>query len=237
VTPAALEVNNITVRFGGITAVNDASLKADLGSVTGLIGPNGAGKTTLFNVITGVQPCNGGTVRLDGTDITNLPPHRRARLGMARTFQRLELFWTLNVADNVRVAAELAAAEDPDAAAASVLERIGIAHLANEPAGELPTGYARLVELARALARQPQVLLLDEPASGLNEGETLALGSLLRSLADEGLAVVLVEHDMSLVMQTCHRVAVLDLGSIIAEGSPDEVRRHPAVVEAYLGVT
>jgi branched-chain amino acid transport system ATP-binding protein len=233
---ALLEVGGITVRFGGILAVDDARLSADAGAVTGLIGPNGAGKTTLFNVITGVQPANAGTVVLDGHDITHLAPHRRARRGMARTFQRLELFWTLNVVDNVRVAAELARAEDPDAVTAAVLERVGISHLGAEPAGELPTGYARLVELARALASNPKVLLLDEPASGLNEGETQALGTLLRDVASDGLAVVLVEHDMSLVMETCHHVAVLDLGRVIAEGSPDHVRTHPAVVEAYLGV-
>jgi branched-chain amino acid transport system ATP-binding protein len=231
-----LDVAGVTVRFGGVVAVDGANLQAQTGEITGLIGPNGAGKTTLFNVITGVQPSAAGTIHLDGTDITKLATHRRAKLGMSRTFQRLELFWTLTVADNVRVAAELARHTDPVALTTDLLERVGISHLADEPAGSLPTGSARLVEVARALASSPRVLLLDEPASGLNETETLALGTLLRQLVADGLAVVLVEHDMSLVMEICDHVSVLDLGRIIASGTPAEVRAQPAVIEAYLGV-
>jgi branched-chain amino acid transport system ATP-binding protein len=231
-----LEVDGVTVRFGGVVAVDGASIEARSGEITGLIGPNGAGKTTLFNVITGVQPAAGGTIRLDGTDITKLATHRRAKMGMSRTFQRLELFWTLTVADNVRVAAELARHGDPTALTEELLDRVGISHLAAEPSGSLPTGSARLVEVARALASTPRVLLLDEPASGLNESETVALGALLRQLVADGLAVVLVEHDMSLVMDICDHVSVLDLGRIIASGPPAEVRTQPAVIEAYLGV-
>ena len=233
---AMLEVDGVTVRFGGVVAVDGASIEARSGEITGLIGPNGAGKTTLFNVITGVQPAAGGTIRLDGTDITKLATHRRAKMGMSRTFQRLELFWTLTVADNVRVAAELARHGDPTALTEELLDRVGISHLAAEPSGSLPTGSARLVEVARALASTPRVLLLDEPASGLNESETVALGALLRQLVADGLAVVLVEHDMSLVMDICDHVSVLDLGRIIASGPPAEVRAQPAVIEAYLGV-
>ena len=232
---AMLEITGVSVRFGGVTAVDHAHLEAEAGRITGLIGPNGAGKTTLFNVITGVQPASSGTVVLDGRDITNLPTWRRARMGLARTFQRLELFWTLPVIENVLVAAEQAGEADPLATATAMLERVGIAHLAGEPAGQLPTGSARLVEVARALACSPRVLLLDEPASGLDERETEELGSLLRGLADDGLAVLLVEHDMSLVMGVCDHVSVLDLGRVIASGSPAEVRAHPLVIEAYLG--
>lgn len=232
---ALLEVTGVSVHFGGVTAVDHAHLEARAGQITGLIGPNGAGKTTLFNVITGVQPASGGSVSLAGRNITRLPTYRRARLGMARTFQRLELFWTLSVADNVLVAAEQAGAADPRATVTAVLERVGIAALAGEPAGKLPTGTARLVEVARALACEPTILLLDEPASGLDESETRELGGLLRGLAADGLGVLLVEHDMSLVMEICDSVSVLDLGRIIASGTPDEVRAHPLVIEAYLG--
>lgn len=230
-----LEVSGVSVHFGGVTAVDNAHLTAEAGRITGLIGPNGAGKTTLFNVITGVQPASAGSVSLEGRDITRLSTFRRARLGMARTFQRLELFWTLTVAENVLVAAEQAGTSDPRVTTDAVLERVGISALADEPAGQLPTGLARLAEVARALACAPRLLLLDEPASGLDERETVELGTLLRSLADEGLGVLLVEHDMSLVMEICHTVSVLDLGRIIASGPPDEVRQHPSVIEAYLG--
>ncbi|TVR25848.1 MAG: ABC transporter ATP-binding protein [Ilumatobacter sp.] len=232
----ALELKSISVSFGGVMAVSEVSLALEPGRVTGLIGPNGAGKTTLFNVVSGIISPNSGRVILDGHDLTSTPPHRRARRGVARTFQRLELFGSLSVLDNVRVAAEIAGRERPDVVAANLLEQVGITGRADSVAADLSTGSARLVEVARALAIQPKVLLLDEPASGLDEDETLRLGRLLRGLAADGLAVFLVEHDMELVMDVCDVLHVLDLGRLIASGSPDVVRRDPAVVQAYLGV-
>jgi branched-chain amino acid transport system ATP-binding protein len=231
----ALVLDSIEVHFGGVAAVAGASLRAEPGRVTGLIGPNGAGKTTLFNVVSGMITPNDGRVELDGRDLTQTAPHRRARLGVARTFQRLELFGSLSVFDNVRVAAEIAGRPAPGAVAASLLERVGIAEHAGRVAGDLPTGTARLVEVTRALAIDPCVLLLDEPASGLDEEETVRLGELLQSLAADGLAVLLVEHDMELVMNICDVVYVLDVGVVIASGPPEEVRRDAAVVKAYLG--
>lgn len=232
----ALELKSISVSFGGVMAVSEVSLALEPGRVTGLIGPNGAGKTTLFNVVSGIISPNSGRVILDGHDLTSTPPHRRARRGVARTFQRLELFGSLSVLDNVRVAAEIAGRERPDVVAANLLEQVGITGRADSVAADLSTGSARLVEVARALAIQPKVLLLDEPASGLDEDETLRLGRLLRGLVADGLAVFLVEHDMELVMDVCDVLHVLDLGRLIASGSPDVVRLDPAVVQAYLGV-
>lgn len=231
-----LELKSISVSFGGVMAVSEVSLALEPGRVTGLIGPNGAGKTTLFNVVSGIISPNSGRVILDGHDLTSTPPHRRARRGVARTFQRLELFGSLSVLDNVRVAAEIAGRERPDVVAANLLEQVGITGRADSVAADLSTGSARLVEVARALAIQPKVLLLDEPASGLDEDETLRLGRLLRGLVADGLAVFLVEHDMELVMDVCDVLHVLDLGRLIASGSPDVVRLDPAVVQAYLGV-
>jgi branched-chain amino acid transport system ATP-binding protein len=231
---AALEVEKVSVRFGGVAALTDVSLRAEPGTVTGLIGPNGAGKTTLFNVITGLQRADKGSVFLAGTEVTRKRTHRRARLGLARTFQRLELFSTLSATDNVRVGLE-AAGRSSASAAVGLLERVGIGEDASSPVSSLPTGSARLVELARALSTDPKVLLLDEPCSGLDERETDTLGRLLTSLAAEGRAVVLVEHDTELVMRVCDRVHVLDFGEVIASGTPDEVRTDPVVQEAYLG--
>ncbi|HEY7946405.1 MAG TPA: ATP-binding cassette domain-containing protein [Acidimicrobiales bacterium] len=235
-----LVVEQIVVRFGGIQALNDVDVTVRSGTIHGLIGPNGAGKTTLFNVITGLQPPTRGRVRFDGRDITGNAPHIRARRGMARTFQRLELFDTLTARENVQMAAEtqrrrLPPGISPDRATQTLLEQVGIAHVADDPTDALPTGLARLVELARAMATTPTVLLLDEPSAGLNQHETEALGKVLVSLAADGMAVLLVEHDMSLVMSICDQVTVLHYGEIIAHGDPASVQADPAVQAAYLG--
>jgi len=232
--PPALEVDHVSVHFGGVTALSDVSLRAEAGVVTGLIGPNGAGKTTLFNVITGLQRPDLGSVHLDGTDVTHKRTHTRARLGLARTFQRLELFSTLSATDNVRVGLEASGRAAP-ATALGLLERVGVGAEAASPVSSLPTGSARLVELARALSTDPKVLLLDEPCSGLDERETDGLGRLLTSLAAEGRAVVVVEHDTNLVLRVCGTVHVLDFGEVIASGTPDDIRRNRVVQEAYLG--
>ena len=235
-----LTTDDIVVRFGVLQAVSHASLEVQSGFITGLIGPNGAGKTTLFNVITGLQEPTQGKVRLEGTDITGKSPYRRARLGIARTFQKLEAFGSLSARENVLVAAEQRRAWDKskfDAGkvADEMLERIGIADVADFMVGTLPTGTARLVELARALACDPKVLLLDEASSGLNEEETEEMAVLLRRLAGDGLAILLVEHDMSFVMGTCEYIYVLDFGKIIAHGVPAMIQADPAVQAAYLG--
>jgi branched-chain amino acid transport system ATP-binding protein len=230
----ALAVEQVGVRFGGVAALSGVSLAAAPGQVTGLIGPNGAGKTTLFNVISGLQRPDSGSVKLGERVITGMGPHRRARLGLARTFQRLELFGTLTAADNVRVALE-SFGRSTTGAAVALLERVGVGHLAGATVSSLPTGSARLVELARALSIDPEVLLLDEPCSGLDERETAVLGELLTSLAEEGRAVVLVEHDTELVLRICTTVHVLDFGQVIASGGPAEIRSNASVQAAYLG--
>jgi branched-chain amino acid transport system ATP-binding protein len=217
-------------------ALSEVDLTAEAGTITGLIGPNGAGKTTLFNVICGLQQPMRGSVVVDGTDVTRLAPFKRARQGLARTFQRLELFGLLTVHENVRLAAHVAGDGQADATAARLLDRLGIAALGAWRADRLPTGQARVVELARALATNPKVLLLDEPASGQDEHETAAFSAVLREVAAaDGMAIVLVEHDIQLVMDVCSRIHVLDLGRVLASGTPDEVRRDDAVLAAYLG--
>ncbi|HWE55868.1 MAG TPA: ABC transporter ATP-binding protein [Acidimicrobiales bacterium] len=228
------------MRFGGVQALTDVDLEAEPGYITGLIGPNGAGKTTLFNVISGLQAPTNGKVFLDGRDVTRMPVHRRARLGLARTFQRLEVFGSLTVRDNVRVAVEMRRRFtrqriDTARRTSELLALTRISHLADQRADTLATGQARLTELARALASEPRLLLLDEPGSGLDSAESEGFGDLLQQLAAEGYGVLMVEHDMELVMKVCTRIHVLDFGRMIADGSPEDIRRNPQVQAAYLG--
>ncbi|WP_246052733.1 ABC transporter ATP-binding protein [Actinocorallia herbida] len=226
----------MTVAFGGHRALDGVAMTAEEGHVTGLIGPNGAGKSTLFDVVSGLRRPSAGRVSLGGRDVTGLGPSRRARRGLARTFQRLELFGRLSVRDNLRVAAELGPERrKADAAVTGLIERLGLGAVADDHVDTLPTGLARLVEVGRALAVRPTLLLLDEPAAGQDADETERFAALLRSVASDGTAVVLVEHDMGLVMSVCDRVHVLDLGKIIAAGTPEEIRRDELVLAAYLG--
>lgn len=237
---AILETRDVVVRFGVLNAVSHASIEVVEGRVTGLIGPNGAGKTTCFNVITGLQEPTAGKVFFEGKDITNKNPYKRARMGIARTFQKLEVFGSLSARENILVAAEQRktwdrSGFDPAKVCDEMLAKVGLTSVSEFMVGTLPTGTARLVELARALASNPRVLLLDEPSSGLNEEETEEMAALLRKFVDEGLAVLLVEHDMSFVMGTCEYINVLDFGTIIATGTPAEVQANPHVQAAYLG--
>ncbi|MET7475540.1 ABC transporter ATP-binding protein [Streptomyces sp. NPDC005648] len=231
-----LDVSGVTVAFGGNRALDGVGMSADRGRVTGLIGPNGAGKSTLFDVVSGLRRPQSGKVVLDGRDVTHLGPARRCRHGLARTFQRLELFGRLTVRDNLLVAAELG----PDRRRAArvtdgLLDRLGLTGIAETCADNLPTGVARLVEVGRAMAVRPELLLLDEPAAGQDGEETERFAALLRSLAEDGTAVVLVEHDMGLVMGVCDEVYVLDLGKVIAVGPPQVIRNDETVLAAYLG--
>ncbi len=237
---ALLEVHEVGVRFGGLQALDAVTVGVDENRVTGLIGPNGAGKTTLFNVITGLQPPTAGRVVIGGEDITLAKAHVRARKGIGRTFQRLETFGTLTARENVLVGAEMRRGWsrekfDVRQLADELIDKVGLRDVADEKVDKLATGTARLVEVARALASKPRVLLLDEPSAGLNENETGALGALLRELSADGLAVLLVEHDMSFVMGACDHIHVLDFGRLIAEGSPTEIQANPDVRAAYLG--
>jgi branched-chain amino acid transport system ATP-binding protein len=238
---ALLEVVGVTVKFGGITAVNDAQFGADGGTITGLIGPNGAGKTTLFNVISGLQPPTKGRVRFKDHDVTKSSVSSRAKMGMARTFQRLEAFGSLTVRENVQAARDiyrgprswLRLSRDP--VVDELIGTVGLEPYVDQRADSVPTGVARLVEVARALAIQPDLLLLDEPSSGLDEAETNALGELLQRLAERGTAILMVEHDMDLVMGVCDMIHVLEFGKVIATGTAAEIRSDRKVQAAYLG--
>ncbi len=237
---AVLEVRGLNVHFGGHHAARDVDLAVDAGAIVGLIGPNGAGKTTTFNAICGIQRCT-GTVLIDGVDVSGAPPQKRARLGMSRTFQRLEVFGTMTAYDNVRTAAEISlrsrtrSVRGAGAIADEVMALLALGSIADRRADALPTGQARLVELGRALATRPKVLLLDEPASGLDEHETERLAEVLAGLAESGMGVLLVEHDIDLVMRLCSSLYVMSFGQVIATGTPELVRSDTQVRDAYLG--
>ena len=251
---ALLSVRDVTMRFGGLVANNAISFDVPEGSIFAVIGPNGAGKTTLFNVISGSFPPSEGAVQFDGHAITGLPQAKIAARGLIRTYQLVQLFKDLTVAENVQVGAHRvtkggvfaalvrpASFRDQEtkvrADALELLEFVGLAGRGDMKADQLPYGQQRLLEVARALASKPKIILLDEPAAGLNTLETDALASVIKRINAMGITVLLIEHDMSLVMKVAQRIAVLDFGRKIAEGTPDEVRRHPDVLTAYLGGT
>jgi branched-chain amino acid transport system ATP-binding protein len=237
--PDRLAAEGVTKDFAGLRAVDDVSFVLDRGEVLGLIGPNGSGKTTTINLLTGLLQITSGRVFLGETDISGWPPYRIARAGLARTFQIVKLFKDFSVRENVEVAAISARGASRMEArrrAEEALSRVGISHLADVPASILPQGEERRVEVARALATDPAFLLLDEPGAGLNDAEVeVLLPTLDRIRHDAGCGILIVDHDMRLIMGLCDRIQVLNYGKTIAAGTPDEVRREPAVIEAYLG--
>lgn len=245
---AAFRVEGLTVSYGGVTAVSGVSLGVAAGEIAGLIGPNGAGKTSLIDAVSGFTAAAAGVVELGGRDVSGEPPSQRARLGLARTFQSLDLFDDLIVSENLALACDRPSAWSTltdlvrpkrlrHSQVDEVLDLVGLADVASARPAELSNGQRHLVALARAVVAEPSFLLLDEPAAGLDSSETAVLGGVLRALRERGMGVLLVEHDMALVLDVCDVVHVLDQGRLIASGSPPEVRRNPAVIEAYLGTS
>lgn len=252
-TPAYLEIKNVTKRFGGLTAVDDFSICIRSGDLHGLIGPNGAGKTTCFNLLTGVYKPDAGTIRLNNKRLTGRRPSDIAQRGVARTFQNIRLFKHLSVLDNVRIACHLRSRHSLMGAlirspwhyrdekkirdhAMQLLDRFALASRADEIASNLPYGDQRRLEIARALATDPKILLLDEPAAGMNPNEKVVLKGLIRQvLSDFPVAILLIEHDMGVVMDLCQHITVLDYGQIIAAGTPQQIQSNEKVIEAYLG--
>jgi branched-chain amino acid transport system ATP-binding protein len=252
-TKKLLEVKDIVVKFGGVTALNNVNLHVNEGEIAALIGPNGAGKTTVFNIVTGYYTPTSGDVLVDGESVVGLRPYKIARKGLGRTFQNIRLFGDMTAAENVATAADSlnksgligsllgvprSRRDEKEAMekALELLKFIGLDHRAHQMAKNLPYGDQRRLEIARALALNPKVLLLDEPAAGFNPQEKVELGELIRKIRDRGYAVLLIEHDMSLVMKISDRISVLDFGQKIAEGKPEEIQNSQRVIDAYLGV-
>jgi branched-chain amino acid transport system ATP-binding protein len=252
-TKKLLEIRDINVKFGGVTALNNVNLHVNEGEIAALIGPNGAGKTTVFNIVTGYYTPTSGDVILDGESLSGLRPYKIARKGLGRTFQNIRLFGDMTAAENVATAADSlnksglvgslfglprSRRDEREAMekAHELLRFIGLDHRALQMAKNLPYGDQRRLEIARALALNPKVLLLDEPAAGFNPQEKVELGELIRKIRDRGFSVLLIEHDMSLVMKISDRISVLDFGQKIAEGNPDEIQNSQRVIDAYLGV-
>ena len=247
-----LEIDQLTMRFGGLVAVNNVSISIQNGEIHGLIGPNGSGKTTIFNVLSGYYKPSGGKITFEGRQISGLSAYQITAAGFARTFQNLRLFKSMTVLENLLVAMGYHAKVglwkeifDPVAVhreeqgftekAMELLDLLEVGEFANELATSLPYGHQRRVEIARALATNPKVILLDEPAAGLNENETEDLRKMLTEIRNRGITILLVEHDMKLVMETCDIISVLDYGKKIAEGTGSAIRKNPVVIEAYLG--